>query len=46
MTKLNMAAETTKPNTAPAPAGNVKHGEINAPAEPLATPAAAPVVQK
>lgn len=40
MTKLNMAAETVKPATAPAPADTVKHDDVKAPVAAPATPAA------
>ena len=41
MTKLNMAADTTKPVVAPVPVDTVKHDEVKAPAvAPVTTPEA------
>jgi hypothetical protein len=40
MTKLNMSAETIKPQTAPSPGDAVKQDGVKAPTAPLATPAA------
>lgn len=46
MTKLNMASETTKPQTAQTPADTAKHDQVKPHAEPSTTPAAAPVEKK